>query len=201
MKKFLTLILIVVLACLLGGIYGILHDQITYSISPEYYTKFKFYQFGLQDGGNEAIFPAPRIEVSIVGFMAVWWMGIPIGLVLGLVGMNHPDWKTMLIITLKSFLITLLIAFVTGLLGLAYGMLVLSEKPQHEFTGWFIPENLVDFKNFIAVGSMHNMSYLGGIIGLGGGIIYSVRQMQLKPEGLLGKLLYHSLLFNGRKKP
>ena len=47
MKKFLTLILIVIIAALTGGIYGAIHDQLTYTISPEYYTKFKFIQFEL----------------------------------------------------------------------------------------------------------------------------------------------------------
>lgn len=75
MKKFSILIPIVIITPIIGGLYGILHDQLTYSISPEYYTKFKFYQFGLMDMGNEAIFPNPRIEVSAVGFMATWWMG------------------------------------------------------------------------------------------------------------------------------
>lgn len=52
MKKFLILILIILIAPIIGGLYGILHDQLTYTISPEYYTKFKFYQFGLMDLGN-----------------------------------------------------------------------------------------------------------------------------------------------------
>ena len=87
--------MIIGLAPLIGGLYGILHDQLTYTISPEYYTKFKFYQFGLMDIGNEAIFPNTRIEVSAVGFMATWWMGLPIGLILGLVGLVHKDNKQM----------------------------------------------------------------------------------------------------------
>lgn len=173
MKKLLTLIALVTIACLLGGVYGILHDQLTYSISNEYYTKFKFYQFGLSYVGNEAIFPNPRIEVSVVGFLASWWMGIPIGAGLGLIGLIHDDWKSMLRITLKAFLITLLIAFTTGLIGLAYGYFYLADQPRTDFQNWIIPDNLVDFKHFIMVGSMHNFSYLGGLVGLFGGFIYS----------------------------
>jgi hypothetical protein len=51
LKKILTISLLAVAACLLAGVYGILHDQLTYTISPEYNTKFKFYQFGLLDEG------------------------------------------------------------------------------------------------------------------------------------------------------
>lgn len=172
MKKFLTLGLIISIAPLIGGIYGVLHDQITYTVSPEYYTKFKFYQFGLMDTGNEAIFPNPRIEVSIVGFLATWWMGVPIGIILGLVGLIHKNSRQMFIITLKAFLITVIVAFATGLIGLAFGSLYLADSG----VNWWLPENLVDKKSFIAVGSMHNFSYLGGLTGLVAGVIYSTRR-------------------------
>lgn len=157
---------------MIGGLYGILHDQLTYSISPEYYTKFKFYQFGLMDLGNEAIFPNPRMEVSIVGFMATWWMGLPIGLILGLVGLIRTDYKRMFTVTMRSIFITVIVAFLTGLVGLAYGKFYLADQG----VDWWLPENLIDTENFISVGSMHNFSYLGGLIGLIAGIVYSILQ-------------------------
>lgn len=172
MKKFLTLLLIITIAPLIGGLYGILHDQLTYTISPEYYTKFKFYQFGLVDTGNEAILPNPRVEVSVVGFLATWWMGIPIGLILGLVGLIHKDNIQMLNATMKAIVLTVIVTFATGLIGLIYGKFYLAETG----VDWWLPENLIDIKNFIAVGSMHNFSYLGGLNGLIAGSIYIVSQ-------------------------
>ena len=178
MKRFLTLLLIIALAPLIGGMYGVLHDQLTYTISPEYYTKFKFYQFGLTDVGKEAIFPNPRIAVSAVGFMATWWMGLPIGLILGLVGLIHKDNKQMFRVTMLAIIVTVIVAFATGLAGLAYGKLYLADKG----VDWWLPDNLIDTKNFIAVGSMHNFSYLGGLTGLIAGIIYSVRKKRKYAE-------------------
>lgn len=172
MKRILLLLLIIGLGPLIGGLYGIIHDQLTYTISPEYYTKFKFYQFGLMDVGNEAIFPNPRLEVSAVGFMATWWMGLPIGLILGLVGLTLKDNKQMFNSTLKAFILTTIVAFITGLIGLAYGKLVLADTG----VNWWLPDNLIDKKNFIAVGSMHNFSYIGGLTGLIAGTIYIIRQ-------------------------
>jgi len=172
MKKFLVLLLIIGLAPLIGGLYGILNDQLTYTISPEYYTKFKFYQFGLMDEGNEAIFPNPRVEVSVVGFLATWWMGLPIGLILGLVGLAQKGSKRMFHVTLKAIVVTIIVAFATGLIGLAYGKLYLADVG----VNWWLPDNLIDIKNFISVGSMHNFSYLGGLTGLIAGVIYSIRQ-------------------------
>lgn len=172
MKKFITLFLIIAIAPVIGGLYGILHDQLTYTISPEYYTKFKFYQFGLMDFGNEAIFPNPRIEVSVVGFMATWWMGLPIGLILGLVGLVHKKNKQMFRATIDAIVVTVIVAFATGLIGLAYGKLYLADTG----VNWWLPDNLIDKKNFIAVGSMHNFSYLGGLTGVIAGTIYSIRR-------------------------
>src|SRR4026208_93064 len=103
LKKLLTLNQIIVLSCVIAGLYGIIHDQLTYTISPEYYTKFKFYQFGLADEGDEAIFPSPRLWVSFVGFMATWWTGIPIAIILGLFSL-HPDRKSMIGIAMRGFL-------------------------------------------------------------------------------------------------
>lgn len=53
---------------IVGGIYGIVHDQITYSISPEYFTKLKFDQFDYAGLGD-------RIFVATIGFLATWWVG------------------------------------------------------------------------------------------------------------------------------
>lgn len=173
-KKIGILLIIIGIAPLIGGIYGILHDQLTYTISPEYYTKFKFYQFGLMDMGNEAIFQNPRIEVSVVGFLATWWMGLLIGILLGLVGWVHKDSKQMLKVTVKSMILTVVVTFIVGLIGLMYGKFYLAEVGVE----WWLPDNLVDTKNFIAVGSMHNFSYLGGLVGLIVGAGYSIRQKQ-----------------------
>lgn len=80
-NKILVLILIIILTPILAGIYGIAHDLFTYNISTEYYTKLKFYQFGMID--NEMNISIPKITaVIIIGFRATWWVGIIIGVVL-----------------------------------------------------------------------------------------------------------------------
>lgn len=176
MKKFITLILIIIIAALTGIIYGAIHDQITYTISPEYYTKFKFIQFDLVDAGPGARLSNQRIWVAAVGALATWWMGALIGFALGLVGLTHTDWKTMLRVTLRAFIITISIAFAIGIVGLIYGRLFLANDPIESFSRWFIPDNIIDFESFVTVGSMHNFSYAGGVIGMIAGIIYSLGQ-------------------------
>src|ERR1043166_9744385 len=55
------------LGALLAGPYGVVHDQVTYSISAEYFTRLKFSQFQRADFG----FP-PRVFVAEIGFLATW---------------------------------------------------------------------------------------------------------------------------------
>jgi len=174
-KKFLTLFLVSIMAALLAGIYGIIHDQISYTISNEYYTKFKFIQFNLANENNIDKIKFPRIFVSVVGFLATWWFGLLLGFILGLFNLIQSSWKKSFKVSFNAILIAIIVAFVTGIIGLIYGFLFLSNEPQANFESWFIPKNLENFKNFIAVGSMHNFSYFGGVLGLIAGIFYSYK--------------------------
>ncbi|MFC0518192.1 hypothetical protein ACFFGT_28515 [Mucilaginibacter angelicae] len=66
--------------------------------------------------------------------------------------------------------ITLITTAISGLIGLVYGWFYLSGTQ----VNWYLPETLIDKKSFIAVGSMHNFGYLGGLAGLIIGMIYQV---------------------------
>jgi len=173
MYKFFAFLLIIIIAPVIGGLYGIVHDQFTYTLSNEYFTKFKFYQFNLMETGNEAIFPNPRLQVAIIGWRATWWMGIPIGLILGFEGFGNINAKTMLRITTKSLFLNVLVVFIVGLIGLAYGYFILSKEPLSNFESWDIPLNIDNIRTFINVSAMHNFSYIGGILGLIVAITYS----------------------------
>src|ERR1700744_4981297 len=83
MRKLATFFIIVLAAIVIASLYGVGHDQATYSISPEYYTKFKFIQFNLADSGAAQHMTQPRSAVVMVGVKATWWMGLYIGLILG----------------------------------------------------------------------------------------------------------------------
>ena len=48
--RFITFIALVVSACVIAGVYGAIHDQISFTVSSEYFTKFKYIQFGLVYG-------------------------------------------------------------------------------------------------------------------------------------------------------
>jgi tetrahydromethanopterin S-methyltransferase subunit F len=171
MKKIFVLLLIVLSAIVIASIYGIIHDQFTYSISPEYYTKFKFYQFGLIDN-QDTVVDNPRQTTILVGIMATWWMGLLIGLLLGLFSLRLKNLRLMFYTSIKAMLLSLVIALATGLIGLAYGFLFLARQPSESLKYWYIPDDIIDLESYIAVGSMHNFSYVGGLLGLAVAIIF-----------------------------
>lgn len=148
-----------VFACiLLAGVYGIVHDQITCSISPEYFTRFKYRQFGLDPG----YFGGNRPSVAVIGFLATWWMGLIIGVCIGLAGFVYPDHITMRRSVVRAVKTVLVVSFVSGLTGFAIGKFYLV----HTGVDWPIPADVIDRKSFIITGSIHNFSYPGGLAGL-----------------------------------
>ncbi len=178
MNKILILLLLIFISILIAGAYGILHDQVTYTLSEEYYTKFKFPQFHIGDWHGkspEVILPNPRLGVAFVGFLATWWVGFIIGCILGLIGLIHKTAPEMFQITLNAILLNVLTVFVFGILGFLSGELILSDM---DFKLW-IPDNVLDRQRFVVVGWIHNFGYLGGFVGLIVGSIYSVKRKNL----------------------
>lgn len=163
-KKIGILALTILVTPILAGLYGIACNEVAYSLSSEYYTKFKFLQYDLDPSD-------PHIAILYVGWVSTWWTGLVIGIVLGGVGLIHKE-KQMLKAVSESILLTLVIAFGIGILGLAIGGLFLP----HGTGAWNLPEHLDNKKDFIAVGFMHSFGYVGGIIGLAASIIYQIRQ-------------------------
>ena len=162
MRKLATFFIIVLAAIVIASIYGVGHDQATYSISPEYYTKFKFIQFDLADSGAAQHMTQPRSAVVMVGVEATWWMGLYIGIILAAFALMFRNADTMFASAMQALGIVLLVAIVCAVIGGYYGRHVLAKRG----VDWWLPNNLVHRTEFITVGSIHNFSYLGGVIGL-----------------------------------
>ena len=169
MRKLIVYLSLVFVAIVMAGIYGAVHNQLSYTISSEYFTKFKLYQFGYLD----AQVPE-RIRASLVGIRASWWMGFPISLLAGFPGFIHPDHKKMLRVSIQAFLVALAFTFIFGLGGLLYGFWQTSNLDISAFSDWYLPFGLEDPRRFICAGYMHNSTYLGGILSIPISWIYHV---------------------------
>lgn len=168
--RILTLFILIVMAALAGGIYGALYDQLTYTISPEFFTKFRFGRFNLDPDMDE------RMAAALIGLLNTWKTGLVLGGILALAGLINADHKLMFRYTVQAFLITLLIAFCIGLIGWSIGPLENQSNPDAAL-------GVVDVTAFKTVVNMNNFSYAGGIVGMLVGIfhqLYSHKKNKVK---------------------
>lgn len=157
MAKFILLPVLLGAGCLISGLYGALHNQISYTVSPDYFHAFKFPQFDV------AMNLRDRVGASIVGWQASWWMGVFVGIPVLLIGLVMPDARTYFTRILAAFAVVAVTALVVGLGALAYASccITASNLPQHSF-----PAGVTDKVAFARAGTMHNFSYLGGFVGI-----------------------------------
>jgi len=101
-----------VCGAILAGIYGILHDQITYSISPEYYTKLKFEQFELLNTTG-----SDRLKAAKIGFLATWVVGLIAGWLFGRTSYVNDNLKKSIRRVGLSFLYLISTAIIIALLA------------------------------------------------------------------------------------
>lgn len=170
MKKIVIFLKLLILSIFIATIYGIIHDQITFSISNEYFTKFKFIQFGLIEDSPNIEINNPRLYVSLVGVIATWWTGLIAGIILGIIGLFY---KQSNILFLKSILIIIITAIIFGFIGYVYSNFFINLNQMN----WILPDNVILKKNFIIVGFIHGFSYLGSLIGLLISIVYLLKNL------------------------
>lgn len=158
MEKYSAFLVFVLLAMIAAGLFGALHDQISYTVSPEYFTRFKFPMFHLLDANVPE-----RVRAAEVGFLASWWMGIPLGVFAGLAGFIHKDPARMRRALLWSLPLIAGFTLVVALAGLLYGYFQTRTIDLAAYRGWYIPPGLAHLRRFLCAGYMHNSAYLGGM--------------------------------------
>ena len=170
---------------LVAGLYGILHDQITFTISSEYFTHFKFYQFRYADFG----FPE-RVLTAEIGFLATWWVGFfGVWFLSRRLLPGQPRNRAFKQI-LVGFVVMGLAAIISGVIGYAYG---LAYGPQADYSRWTLMLNRLQIEQpwaFVRVAYIHNASYLGGIVGLAGALLF-IRPYRLSHCEVPGKHQRH----------
>jgi hypothetical protein len=156
-----------VLGAGIAGLYGIIHDEISYSISEEYFTKLKFNQFSYADFGFSV-----RVHVAEIGFLATWWVGFFSGWFLARYCSLHFSAELTIRYTLQGFAVILGCAFVFGLAGFVVGYYWLEGVHLLSWEGFQDRLGIDDLRDFARVGYIHNSGYLGALFGLLGEILY-----------------------------
>jgi len=160
-----------VIGAFIAGGYGILHDQITYSISPEYFTKLKFHQFQNTDFG----FPV-RVRVAEIGFLATWWVGFFSAWFLARIAV--PAWPEKIARRKVLAGVSIILAFALSS-GLAGGWLGSLRRSNPDFSAWQSYAVLLgvnDLPAFVQVAYIHNAGYIGGLLGLVAALVFLNRK-------------------------
>lgn len=157
LRKLALIPILLAIGCLFAGLYGAVHNQVSYTVSPEYFTAFKFHQFEISGVPH-------RIGAAAVGWMAAWWMGIIIGFVLIPCGLGLSTPKRFFWAEIRAFGVVTLTAIVVGLLGLAIGFLTIESDSLEPAVRY--GNEIVHDMAFYRAGTMHNFSYMGGVIGI-----------------------------------
>jgi hypothetical protein len=158
-----------VVGALLAGTYGIIHDQVTYSLSPEYFTRLKFAQFHYADFGLPA-----RVFVAEIGFLATWWVGLVVGWFIARVSVPAFSGPEAFRFCVRGFLIVMVFGFGAAIIGYVLGLL---HGP--DYSAWQSMASTLgirDLPSFVRVAYIHNAGYLGGLFGLVTAISYLRRQ-------------------------
>ena len=153
----------------LAGVYGVLHDQLTYSISPEYFTRLKFAQFHYADFGLPA-----RVFVAEIGFLATWWVGLVAGWFIARVSVPACSRPGAFRCCTRGFLIVLACATGAAIIGYVLGLFYGSDDSTWQSMASAL--GIVDLPSFVRVAYIHNAGYLGSLIGLILAIIYARKQ-------------------------
>lgn len=157
--------------CAVAGVYGVLHDQVTYSIGPEYFTRLKFDQFDYAEPacGSERVF-AGRI-----GFLATWWVGGIVAWVFARVGMIRENRVPPFREAGTGFAIVFGVSILAAVCGWGWGIWREGTGHGGGWLGWMRSLGVENIADFMKVAYIHNSSYIGGAIGTLFGCVYMAR--------------------------
>jgi hypothetical protein len=161
------MIALALLAALIAGIYGAVHDQITWSIGPEYFTKLKFHQFAWADIGLPL-----RWHVAEIGFLATWWVGAIAGWFFARAAIPDTDYTIGIRRVIGAYGILLACALAGGCMGFLLGRARASGDDFSNWDAYLVPLQITQPGRFVWVAYIHNGSYLGGLVGLIAGMVW-----------------------------
>ncbi len=157
------------LAMVAAVLYGILNDQVTITLSPEYFTVFKRQQFGLLLEAMGLMDAPPRLQAMAIGTAATWWFGLFLGVIVSLFGTlgRAPS------LTTRGFIRVIgLVLAVAAMISVLFGAAGYVLAPRIPGFGtasivenWPFLHGIREQRRAFAVGFWHDEAYLGGVVG------------------------------------
>ncbi|MFV0156787.1 hypothetical protein OBK03_13590 [Empedobacter falsenii] len=170
--KGIQVILILFFSIIVASLFGALHNQISYSVSSEFFTDFLFGRFGT----NEWNIRNERLEASIVGIIGSYWVGLILGIIYAIIFlfMNTEN-------NIKNIINAIIINIAFTILGSFIAFIIAKFFISYQNSGVFMEFGTKNPQNYLEAAFMNTGSYYGGIIGIIAGIIY-LRKRNQKAE-------------------
>lgn len=169
------------LGCVIAGAYGVLHDQVTYSISPEYFTRLKFDQFDYAEPANGS----ERVFAGRIGFLATWWVGGIVAWVFARVGIMREKRVPPFREAITGFAIVFGMSLLAAVCGFGWGIWREGTGHGGGWLGWMRSLGVENTADFMKVAYIHNSSYIGGVIGTIAGCVYMAKMRKQRAAELL----------------
>lgn len=171
LREFPRTLAYVVAGGLLAGLYGVSHDQVTYTLGSEYFTALKFHQFAWAKPG----WGGERLFAGVVGFHATWWVGAMVAWILVRVSLWHGERIPPGRVMGMAFLAVFFVSALAGFGGWLWGRWRATTGYDQGWHDLMRSLGISDGDAFMTVAYIHNASYLGGMLGMMGGLVVLAR--------------------------
>ena len=165
-KTLIKVILTVAACSVMAGVYGIIHDQITITVSLDYFRYFK---------GLEYIPVTYRAGAAYIGWISTWWVGFFASLIMVVITLLKTRSEHFVRIILLRCVKIMCVAAGLGLIAGVFGYLFPLENnvwfgflfPMQikHFYDFALKNNVENYTAFFSVWMIHNFGYFGGGIG------------------------------------
>jgi len=140
---------------LIAGIYGGLLDEVSFVISPEFFSKFRLAEYHYSSSDLPW-------QVAYTGFNNALLIGVLIGFPIALLTLFHKSLVKAVRYGVISYVIIILCTISAGIIGYLSGKYLLTE----DVVKWQLPDSITDKVTFLAIETMNNFTYMGGTIGM-----------------------------------
>ncbi|MDB5272893.1 MAG: hypothetical protein JWO58_1260 [Chitinophagaceae bacterium] len=149
---FALLLFFIVIAPVISGCFGAVYDMIVYTLSPEFFTEYRFPQFDISQKMR------PIVGAAIIGFSNSWAIGIPIGIILATMSYMHRSIHK----TFKYMIISYVIAIVTSIVFTSIGLMLMKDQLSHNM---YIGTDKALQRTVEIIVDMNNFTQAGALIG------------------------------------
>ena len=167
LSKTLAVIYIIVFSVIIASVFGALHNQISYSVSSEFFKDFLFGFFGV----NEWMFGNDRLLASIIGVISSYWVGLIIGVLYAIIFLFMKNQNSLKYVT-KAIFINIGFA----ILGSFIAFIIAYFFVDWQNVGIYMDLSVRNPQRYVQAAYMHNGSYYGGFAGLVVGIAYLLKK-------------------------